>query len=639
MALPRFNRVIFSFAHDVIMAALTFAVAMYLRLGGGLFEIPAEPWLVQMALFVGSSIVAFISMGVYRGMWRYTSVRDLGNILQAVTLAVVIFLTVSFIFTRLDGMPRSVAGIVWFVLVAFMSGSRLFVRLLQEGRLDRFWNANHQDRTNVLVIGASDEAVLFIQSVISDRASPYHVVGVLDEKGTRTGREIHSVSILGNMSDLRQVVADLKAKNLAPARLIISKVAGRSAGFESFLSEAQALGLTLSRLPSITELHENTGAQSNMRPIALEDLLGRAETVLDRQAITSFMQNKRALVTGSGGTIGSELTRQIAALKPNELVLVDSSEFNLYSIELELRETFPQLAIHAQIADVRDAARINQIFATFKPQIVFHAAALKHVPMAEVNVRETLLTNVIGTKNVADAAAHYNSDVMVLISTDKAVRPANVMGASKRIAEHYCQALDHDNSGKTRFLTVRFGNVLGSTGSVVPRFQAQLAKGGPLTVTHPDITRYFMTVREAVELVLQASAHATTGIQERGKIMVLDMGNPVKIADLAKQMIRLAGLKPDEDIKIVYTGLRPGEKLYEELFLDSEQLTPSGADGVHLAAAAPKAFSDVNNFITALGTKAQDANADEQVLRNSITVLVPEFTGAQAEPQKKAVNG
>ncbi|MBY0428368.1 MAG: polysaccharide biosynthesis protein, partial [Alphaproteobacteria bacterium] len=316
-----------------------------------------------------------------------------------------------------------------------------------------------------------------------------------------------------------------------------------------------------------------------------------------------------------------------------------SSEFNLYSIELELREKFSWLSIHAQIADVRDAPRINQLFSEFKPNVVFHAAALKHVPMAETNVRETLLTNVIGTKNVADAAATFNSDVMVLISTDKAVRPANVMGASKRIAEQYCQALDHDNTGKTRFLTVRFGNVLGSTGSVVPRFQAQLEKGGPLTVTHPDITRYFMTVREAVELVLQASAHATTAATERGKIMVLDMGNPVKIADLAKQMIRLAGLKPDEDIKIVYTGLRPGEKLYEELFCDSEQLTPSGADGVHLAAAAPQPFNEVNGLITSLGTKAQDANTGEHTLREVVANLVPEFTGVQATPTKKIVNG
>jgi FlaA1/EpsC-like NDP-sugar epimerase len=409
--------------------------------------------------------------------------------------------------------------------------------------------------------------------------------------------------------------------------LIISKVASRKAGFEHFLSHAQSLGLTLSRLPSITELHENAGVQTNMRPIALEDLLGRAETVLDRQAITAFVQQKRVLVTGSGGTIGSELTRQIAALMPTELALIDSSEFNLYSIEMELREAFPKLTIHAFIADVRDAPRINQLFADYKPHVVFHAAALKHVPMAEVNVRETLLTNVMGTKNVADAAAKFNCDVMVLISTDKAVRPANVMGASKRIAEHYCQALDHDHKGKTRFLTVRFGNVLGSTGSVVPRFQAQLAKGGPLTVTHPEITRYFMTVREAVELVLQASAHATTAGTERGKIMVLDMGNPVKIADLARQMIRLAGLVPDQDIKIVYTGLRAGEKLFEELFSDSEKLSPSGADGVHLAAAAPQPFNEVNSFITSLGTTAQDAHVDEQVLRSAIVKLVPEFTG------------
>ncbi|MBY0427682.1 MAG: polysaccharide biosynthesis protein, partial [Alphaproteobacteria bacterium] len=304
------------------MAAATFAVAMYLRLGGGLFDIPAAPWLIQMSIFVVSCAAAFLITRVYRGVWRFTSVHDLGVILRTVTIAVVIFFPVSFILTRLDGMPRSVPGILWFVLLAFMSGSRLLVRLLREGRLDRFWSANRQDRMNVMVIGASDEVELFIQSVISDTGSPYHVVGVLDEKGTRAGRQIHSVPILGTMQNLKQIVQDLKQKNIAPARLIISKAAGRAAAFEQFLSEAQSLGLALSRLPSITELHENSGGQNNIRPIALEDLLGRAETVLDRQAITSFVQNKRVLVTGSGGTIGSELTRQIAALKPSELVLV-----------------------------------------------------------------------------------------------------------------------------------------------------------------------------------------------------------------------------------------------------------------------------------------------------------------------------
>lgn len=622
------------------MAAATFAMAMYLRLGSVLFDIPAEPWLIQMGIFVASCCLAFITTGVYRGVWRYTSMRDLGTILRTVTLAVVIFFPVSFLLTRLDGMPRSVPGILWFVLLAFMSSTRLLVRLLREGRLDRFWNAHRQDRVNVLVVGASDEAELFIQSVMSDTASPYHVVGVLDDKDRRTGRQIHSVSILGTMADLKRVVQELKAKNLAPSRLILSKVASRTNGFENFLSQAQGLGLTLSRLPSITELHENAGSQNTVRPIALEDLLGRAETVLDRQAISSFVQNKRVLITGSGGTIGSELSRQISALRPSQLILVDSSEFNLYSIELELHELFPAMAIYALIADVRDAPRINQIFSEFKPHVVFHAAALKHVPMAEANVRETVLTNVMGTKHVADAAAAYASDVMVLISTDKAVRPANVMGASKRIAEHYCQALDHDHSGTTRFLTVRFGNVLGSTGSVVPRFQAQLEKGGPITVTHPDITRYFMTVREAVELVLQASAHAVTQGTERGRIMVLDMGNPVKIVDLAKQMIRLAGLKPDEDIKIVYTGLRPGEKLYEELFCDSELLTPSGADGVHLAAAPAQPFHQVNTFIHQLGAQAIDTSLDEHALRETISGLVPEFTGVHnAGSQRKTAHG
>jgi FlaA1/EpsC-like NDP-sugar epimerase len=634
--MPRFNRIFFSLLHDLAMAAIAFAVAMFLRLGDGLSQLPTTPWLIQMGIFVLTCAAVFSATGVYRGVWRYVSVRDLGNMLRAVTLAVAIFFPISFLLTRLDGMPRSVPGILWFVLLAFMSGSRLLVRLLREGRIDRFWLNNRQDRMNVLVVGASDEAELFIRTAQSDTASPYHIVGVLDDKGTRAGRQIHSVSILGTMQELKRVVSELKDKNQQPARLILSKAASRADGFERFLSEAQTLGLTLSRLPSITELHGQAGIKQDVQPIALEDLLGRPETILDRQSITSFVEGKRALVTGAGGTIGSELTRQISALNPAALILVENSEFNLYSIELELREKYPALSITALIADVRDAPRIHSIFEDVKPDIVFHAAALKHVPMAEANVRETLLTNVIGTKNVADAAAKTGSAVMVLISTDKAVRPANVMGASKRIAEHYCQALDYEHTGNTRFLTVRFGNVLGSTGSVVPRFRDQLAKGGPITVTHPDITRYFMTVREAVELVLQASAFATKAQMQRGKIMVLDMGKPVKIVDLARQMIRLAGLKPDADIKITYTGLRPGEKLYEELFSESEQLTPSGADGVHLAAAAPHPLSEVVLFITRMFAHAQDVRGDENILRNQIIELVPEFTGATKDEKQSA---
>jgi FlaA1/EpsC-like NDP-sugar epimerase len=575
-------------------------------------------------------------------MWRYVSVRDLALLVRAVTLSVILFLPLAFALTRLEGMPRSVPVILWFVTLTFVGGPRLFLRFVKEGRIDRFWLQQRQPRVNVLVAGAGDEAELFIRTALHDRQSPYHIVGVLDEKETRIGREIHNVSILGSMKDLRKVVKNLKRKGQLPQRLALSKTAGRIAGFDAFLSEAQALGLSLSSLPSATHL-QGTSQQNDIRPIALEDLLGRPETVLDREAIISLVAGKRVLVTGSGGTIGSEICRQIAALKPAQLVLVENSEFNLYSIDMEIRETFPHVPVIALLGDVRESVRIRHIFETTRPSLVFHAAALKHVPMAETNMRETLLTNVLGTRNVADAARSVGADAMVLISTDKAVRPANVMGASKRMAEHYCQALDNQGGSKTRFLTVRFGNVLGSTGSVVPRFREQIAKGGPVTVTHPDITRYFMTVREAVELVLQASAHATSNssgtLTTQGRIMVLDMGAPVKIVDLARQMIRLAGLRPDEDIKITYSGLRPGEKLYEELFSESEQLAPAGKDGVLLAAAVPQPLAEVADALDLLVDDLKNARVDDDSLRYKIQALVPEYTGAEALPERKQLHG
>lgn len=623
----KFNRVIFSFAHDCVAAAAAFAFSMVLRLGwNDLLAKPVEPWLTAMVIFVITAAAVFASTGLYRGVWRYTSVRDLASIVKAVTIAVLLFVPICFLLTRLEGTPRSLPGILWFVLIFFLSGSRLLVRLLKEGRLDSFWRINRQDRINVLLVGSMDEMEIFIRALQLDKQAPYHIVGALDDKGNRTGRAVHHVAVLGGMHDLAQAVKTLKAKGDAPARIILSRSASRTKNFDAFLAEAQALGLSLSRMPSMTDLQDGSDAKTAIKPIALEDLLGRPETLLNREAITALVRGKNVLVTGAGGTIGSELVRQIGALSPAQITLVENSEFNLYAIELEMREAYPALPLHAVLADVRDAARLDQLFGQHRPALVFHAAALKHVPMAEANVRETMRTNILGTKNVADAARKYAAAAMVLISTDKAVRPANVMGATKRIAEHYCQALDHDATSTTRFLTVRFGNVLGSTGSVVPRFREQLAKGGPLTVTHPEITRYFMTVREAVELVLQASAHATTHATERGKIMVLDMGAPVKITDLAKQMIRLAGLRPDDDIKITYTGLRPGEKLYEELFSESEQLTPSGADGVLLAAAAPMALATIHAALQDIASTTQNLGVDDSILRENIHALVPEFT-------------
>ncbi len=623
----RISRRWLAFLHDVVTAALSFALALYLRVGSDMFSLPGEALGSSISLFTLTCAVVFFANRLYNGIWAFASVRDLAQILRAVSIAILVYVLIGFVFTRLEGVPRSVPFIAWFILLAALGGARLTFRLLRERRLSALWERSGGGRVNVLIVGASDESDLFIRAVSSNPQAPFRVVGVVGENDKRVGRRIHGVEVLGTIDELPKVIERLRALDRAPSRLILTRSLTRLNGnlLTQLLEQCNALGLSLSRLPAMTELRDDVASALTVRdqPIALEDLLGRPETILNREAISSLIKGRRILVTGAGGTIGSELVRQIAALNPERMSLVELSEFNLYRIELDTRENFPQIDLHTFIADVRDTARLTQIFRDEKPELVFHAAAIKHVPIAESNAREAILTNVVGTRLVADCAAKAGVVAMVLISTDKAVHPANVMGATKRLAEMYCQALDLVSS-HPRFITVRFGNVLGSTGSVVPRFQEQLAKGGPLTVTHPDITRYFMTVREAVELVLQASALGVRPEDQRGKVLVLDMGQPVKIADLARQMIRLAGKRPDEDIKITFTGLRPGEKLYEELFSPAEELMPSAADGVRIAKSPTVELSQLQQTLANFTTMLQAGMAENAAI-SRLEELVPEF--------------
>lgn len=624
---PRLSRRGLAFLHDVVIAALAYIVALYFRLGDGILQIPVQQILAGTGLFTLTCAIVFWFGGLYRGIWAFASLRDLSQILKTTTIAVVTYTIVAFLVMRLDGVPRTLPFIIWFIVMAGLSGPRMLLRVMRERRLSALWEKSGGGRVNVLLIGAGDEADLFIRAVGSNPQAPFRIVGIVGENAKRVGRHVHGIPVMGTVDDLPRIIDLLRDKDRAPSRVVITRATTRMNApmMAGLLDQCAALGLKLSRLPALTELSNDLQTKQTMRdqPIALEDLLGRPETILNRDAIGALVAGKRVLVTGAGGTIGSELVRQIAALNPSLLVMVDASEFNLYKIEMEIHEALPLQSKRAYIADVRDAARLSQIFRDEKPDLVFHAAAIKHVPIAEFNAREALLTNVIGTRLVADCAAKAGVAAMVMISTDKAVHPTNVMGATKRLAEMYIQALDL-LSPSSRFVTVRFGNVLGSTGSVVPRFQEQIAKGGPLTVTHPDITRYFMTVREAVELVLQASALGIQPGDQRGKVMVLDMGQPVKIADLARQMIRLAGLKPDEDIKITYTGLRPGEKMYEELFGPSEELIPSAADGVRLAKSPtvelPQLQQTLSNFATLL-----QAGMTETAAIARLEELVPEF--------------
>ncbi len=621
------NRRWLALVHDVAMSALAYLLALYLRMGSDMLALPPDALVTSTALFAGTSMVVFLFSGLYRSIWIFASIRDLTQILRAVTISTVAYVLICFLVTRLEGVPRTAPFIAWFIQMAFLGGARMGFRLMREKRLSALWEKSGGGRVNVLIVGAGDEADLFIRAVSANPQAPFRIIGAVAENAKSVGRIINGVPVLGTATELPQIVAKLRAQDNAPSRLILTRAQARmnAALVASLLDQCAELGLSLSRLPALTELRTDVSAAQGMKdqPIALEDLLGRPETILDRQAISALIKGRRILVTGAGGTIGSELVRQIAALEPAHITLVEFCEFNLYKIEMEMRETFPQQSCRALIADVRDLARLAQIFRDEQPELVFHAAAIKHVPIAEFNAREAILTNVIGTRLVADCAVKAGAMAMVLISTDKAVDPGNVMGATKRLAEMYCQSMDLASS-QTRLITVRFGNVLGSTGSVVPRFQEQLAKGGPLTVTHPDITRYFMTVREAVELVLQASALGSRPYDERGKVLVLDMGHPVKIADLARQMIRLAGLRPDEDIKIAFTGLRPGEKLHEELFSGREELIPSPADGVRFAKTPTVDLPQLQQALANFATILQAGMAEPAAIAR-LAELVPDF--------------
>ncbi len=620
----RLHRGYIAFLHDLVMAALSVLLSLWLRMGDSLWDTWSAGRLSQVAgIFVLVSAPVLLSQRLYRGIWRYVSTQELLALVRAVTLIILVFLPVLFVLTRAADLPRSLLVINWFVLLGLLGGPRFLYRILRDRRSHAHPLPDGARAIPVLLAGEGDGAELFLRA--SQRGDAhYRALGILARKEARVGRDIHGVAVLGRIDRIEEVVAALKAKGTPPERVIVTDDTLSGAVLRQLLDQADALGLTLARLPRITDLKDGLTDQLQVKPIAVEDLLGRAQAVLDRQAMVSLISGRRVLVTGAGGSIGGELVRQIADANPATLTLLENSEFALYTIDLEMAERFPALPRRAVLADVRDAARIRQVFDEARPELVFHAAALKHVPMVEANPLEGLMTNAVGTRMVADACKAAGVGLMVLISTDKAVNPTNVMGATKRVAEAYCQALDVASEGSTCFVTVRFGNVLGSTGSVVPLFQRQLAAGGPLTVTDPEMTRYFMTIREAVELVLQASAFRFHHPEHhRGRIFVLDMGEPVKIVHLARQMIRLAGLKPDIDIKIEYSGIRPGEKLFEEIFHGAEAPVPTEMDGILEATVRA---GDLASLADALD-QIQDAGLghDEKAGLVLIRRLVPEY--------------
>jgi len=627
---PNNRRALLAFLHDVAMAAMSLIISLYLRLGNTVLDYEPKMTAIYIAGFTVIAACVFLLTGLYRGIWRYASLPDLFNITRAVSLTVLVFLPVMFVLTRLETFPRSILLIDWFVLIALLGGPRLAYRLFKDRGLDHILERVKHQSVPVLLISAKEGADTFIREMRRDPRAVYHVVGVLSDTPSRVGREIYRVPILGIIEELEAVVARLDRRGKRPQKLIITAQNLPGDQVRRLLDRADALAIPLARLPRLTDFQRNLdNAERALEPIALEDLLGRPQAVLDRDGMARLVGGRRVLVTGAGGTIGAELARQIAAFSPGRIALLDNSEFALYSIEVELRERFPALTMLPLLRDVRARAEVDEVLGAEQPEIVFHAAALKHLPMVEANPIEGVLTNVIGSRNVTEAARAFGASLVVMISTDKAVNPTSVMGATKRIAESYCQALDLYEARRrtpledgTRYVTVRFGNVLGSTGSVVPLFQRQLAAGGPLTVTDPEVSRFFMTVREAVELVLQASAIAPDG-DSRGKIFVLDMGEPVKIVDLARQMIRLAGLRPDRDIAIEFIGLRPGEKLHEELFHPAEPVLPTASPAIRLAAPRTADYAMLARSIDELEDVARSRREGRAL--QLLERLVPEY--------------
>lgn len=592
--------------HDLLMIPIAWLGAYWLRYN--LDAIPNE--FLQGAYYALPVVVAVqlftnLFVGVHRSEWRFVSLPDLTLILRAAILGTLMIAFIMFVTTRLLYVPRSVFILYALILIGIMCGSRLLYRLFK----DRHFSTGEGRKVVILGAGAAGEQL--VRDLRRNYSKQYNAVAFLDDDKSKLGRQIHRVPVIASCD----VVTDLVQKWGVDLALIAVPTA-TDQEMQRLVSICEKAKIEYRTLPSMHELLSGKVGLTEMREVRIDDLLGRDPVKLDWHRIKHSLCDKTVLVTGAGGSIGSELSRQLASVCSSHLIIFDQSEYNLYRIVEELSEQYPELSLTPILGDICDQAAMENIFKTYKPAAVFHAAAYKHVPLLEGQVREAIKNNVIGTKVVADLACSYNAEKFVLISTDKAVNPSSLMGACKRIAEIYCQMLAASN--ETNYITVRFGNVLGSAGSVVPKFQKQIRNGGPVTVTHPEMTRYFMTITEASQLILEASA-----VGKDGRIYVLDMGKPVLITDLAKQLIRLSGKTPDKDIDIVFTGLRAGEKLYEELFHDEENLTDTKHEKILLAATREV---DGKRIVKVFDDFASGINKhDSESLSSSIKQLVPEY--------------
>jgi O-antigen biosynthesis protein WbqV len=621
--------------HDLLATAAALFAAFYLRFEGGEFFYDRLPLLFQiLPYFLAFSVVVFFVFNLTTTKWRFISLPDALNIIRVASVLTVALLVLDYIFVAPNVRGAFFLGKVtivlyWFLEIAFLSALRMAYRYFRYTRVRR--HARTEDAAPTLLIGRAADAEVLLRGIESGAIKRVWPVGVLSPSNSDRGQSIRSVPVLGDIDDIEDVVADFAKRNKPIARLIMTPSAFEpDAHPEQILMRARKLGVIVNRMPSL-----ESGDAPRLTAVAVEDLLLRPSEKIDYARLEALIKGKAVIVTGGGGSIGSEICERVVAFGAARLLVVENSEPALYAVTETLAAHGSAAEIEGRIADIRDRERIMRLMAEFKPDIVFHAAALKHVPILERDWSEGVKTNIFGSINVADAAHSAGAAAMVMISTDKAIEPVSMLGLTKRFAEMYCQALDHDlASGSSvakppmRLISVRFGNVLASNGSVVPKFKAQIEAGGPVTVTHPDMVRYFMTIREACDLVITAATHALGTQRHDVSVYVLNMGQPVKIVDLAERMIRLSGLQPGYDIEIVFTGMRPGERLHEILFASEEPTREIGVAGIMAAQPNEPPMQTLRKWIAAL--EQAIARDDRTTIRTILKDAVPEFGSTAA---------
>ena len=621
--------------HDLLVTAAALVATLFIRFDDALLAPRLNGLPELLPGFVIFAAIVYFSFGLHESKWRFTSLPELLQIIQAslvlaVSLLVLDYVLLSPNFYGAFFFGKITIALYFVIQMAFLSATRIAYRYFREARTQR--RARETDAIPTLILGRAADVEVPLRAIESGAISKIWPVGLLSPARSDRGATVRGVPVLGGFDDLESVVAMLRHRKTPITRLVLTPSAFEpGSGAESILMQARRLGLTTKRLPSLDE----TGRTLQLAPVAVEDLLLRPSVKIDYGRLEDFLKGKSVVVTGGGGSIGAEICDRVVTFGAERLLIVENSELALYAAQEMLAAKQLQTRIEGRLADIRDRERIFRLLKDFKPDIVFHAAALKHVPLLEQDWGEGIKTNVFGSVNVADASIEAGAAAMVMISTDKAIEPVSVLGATKRFAEMYCQALDgefarrgaRDRTG-TRFISVRFGNVLASNGSVVPKFKAQIEAGGPVTVTHPDMVRYFMTIREACDLVVSASSHALGPERSDVSVYVLNMGQPVKISDLAERMIRLSGLEPGRDIEIVFTGMRPGERLNEILFTREEANTGIGISGVVAARPVSPTLDVMRAWLATLeqGLEREERAAIYAVLQDA----VPDFRGAAA---------